>query len=159
MNDRHANVLNYGICVFGVFGSLLFSGVFGSVSSTILFFWGLLSLGIVLISGFCLIGNLLVNVPQRSERSIDVLQLLTNILPSVSLVIGYIGKAYIYTPPGCCKTLMFEGSTGLTSCRHIRRTDSTMRSSFHHISFSLNTLESISPEPHCQLRSSRIFRD
>ena len=102
MNGQHAKVLNFGICVFGVFGSLLFSGMFGRVSSTILFFWGLLSLGIVLISGFCLIGNLLVNVPPRSERLIYALQLLTNIVPSMSLVIGYIGKTQSYTLPGCC---------------------------------------------------------
>ena len=102
MNGQRTKVLNYGICVFGVFGWLLFSGVFGSVSSPILLFWGLLSLGIVLISGFCLIGNLLVNVPPRSERLIYALQILTNIVPSVSLVIGYLGKTQIYTPPGCC---------------------------------------------------------
>ena len=102
MDGQRIKVLNYGICVFGVFGSLLFSGMFGRVSSTILFSWGLLSLGIVLISSFCLIGNLLVNVPQRSERLIYALQLLTNIVPSGSLIIGYIGKTQIYTPPGCC---------------------------------------------------------
>lgn len=92
-------MLNYSVCVFGVLGSLLFSGIFGSISSTILFLWGLLSLGIVLNSGFCLIGNLLVNVPPRSRRIIYALQLLTNIVPSVLLVVGYLGKTQIFTPP------------------------------------------------------------
>ena len=104
MNGRFPNIFHYGICVcvFGFVGSLLFSGVFGGVSSTILFLWGLLSLGIVLISSFCLIGNLLVNVPPRSERLIYTLQLLTNIMPSFFVVMGYLGKTQIYTPPGCC---------------------------------------------------------
>jgi hypothetical protein len=99
---QHNHAVDLGICVFGVVGSLLFSGVFGAVSSTLLFFWGLLSLGIVLISAFSLAGSSLRWVPPRSERLAYALQLLTNIMPSVSLVIGYLGKTQIYTPPGCC---------------------------------------------------------
>ncbi len=102
MAGKHNDTVDFGICIFGVVGSLLFSGAFGAVSSTLLFFWGLFSLGIVLISAFFLVGSSLVKVLPRSERLIYALQLLTNIVPSVSLVVGYLGKTQIYTPPGCC---------------------------------------------------------
>src|SRR6476660_4286537 len=93
----HGKAINYGICAFGVIGSLLFSGLFGQGGPTILFFWGILSLGLVLISGISLVGDLMFNISPGSPRLLHFLQLLCNVLPSVYLLIGYTGKTQIPT--------------------------------------------------------------
>jgi|SRR6266566_4799519 len=102
MNEPHDKILNYGICVFGVIGSLLFSGLFGHVSPTLLFFWGIFSLGLVLISALYLVGTLVFSISPRFGSLVHFLQLLCNVLPSVYLLIGYAEKTQISTPPGCC---------------------------------------------------------
>jgi hypothetical protein len=81
MNGLHGKAVNYGICAFGVLGSLLFSGLFGQGAPTLLFFWGILSVGLVLISGISLVGDLIFNILPDSTRLIYFLQLICNVLP------------------------------------------------------------------------------
>jgi hypothetical protein len=94
--------LDYEICVYGVVCSLLFSGLFGQVTSTILFFAGLFSLGLALISGITLIGRAIMSFSPFADYRILLVQLVCNLLPSVSFVLGYSAKVQLPTAPGCC---------------------------------------------------------
>jgi hypothetical protein len=102
MNGRSRNALDYGICVFGVLSSILFLGPFEKVSPSILFFSGVFSLGLVLLSGFSLVGGVLFNSPRHAEWHIYLIQLLCNLAPSANFVMGYASKTQVLTPPGCC---------------------------------------------------------
>ena len=102
MNGPRGKFVDIGVCVFGIIGSLLFSGLFGHVSPTLLFFWGMLSLGLVLLAGISLVGNLFLSFCRHRAVLFTTFQLLCNVLPSVYFLIGYAEKTQIPTPPGCC---------------------------------------------------------
>ena len=95
-------LFDYGICIFGAIGVLLFVGGPGNVQAPILFFWGLFSIGICLLSAVALVGNVFVKFSRESEWRIYILYLCFNIIPGVSFLIWQAGKTQIPTPPGCC---------------------------------------------------------
>jgi hypothetical protein len=88
--------------MFGLIGGLMFSGVFGKVATSVLFLMGLLSLGLVLLVGICLVGAALFAPLRRSEWRVYMVQLLCDSLPAGYFVYGYFSKTQLYTPPGCC---------------------------------------------------------
>jgi hypothetical protein len=80
----------------------MYSEVFRKVATSVLFFMGLLSLGIVLLLGLYSVGGAFFSPLSRSEWRVCVLQLLCNSLPAGYFIYGYFGKTQLYTPPGCC---------------------------------------------------------
>jgi hypothetical protein len=95
-------LFDYGIFVFGAIGALLFVGRFGSVPPPVLFFWGLFSISICLLSLVALVGNLFLKLSRVSEWRIHVFYLCFNIIPGISFLVWQAGKTQIPTPPGCC---------------------------------------------------------
>lgn len=95
-------LLDYGICLFGAVGILLFLGVFGNLPPLILFFWGLFAIGICLLSVVLVIQSSFVRFSRIAESRTYVLYFGFNIIPAISFLVWQAGKFQVLSLPGCC---------------------------------------------------------
>jgi len=99
---RALTAVDFGVCTFGVVGTLLFIGVFGEVAGLLKLVWGLASVGICLFTAIGLVANMFRKSLHDLQIRASLFCLCFNIVPGILFLIWHTGKTQIPTPPGCC---------------------------------------------------------
>jgi hypothetical protein len=96
-------IFDYGVCIFGGIGVLLFMGGVRQRAGTRIVYWGLFSIGLCLFSLLMLIEKaFFIRFSRLPEWRTSILYLGFNIIPAISFLIWQAGKTQIQTMPGCC---------------------------------------------------------